>query len=62
MDSKSVLRELQAAGWYIDRQTGSHVQLKHPTKPGLVTVAHPTKDIPPGTLASIRRQSGLKLR
>ncbi|WP_239446724.1 type II toxin-antitoxin system HicA family toxin [Mailhella massiliensis] len=41
---------------------GDHHQFKHPTIPGRVTVPHPKKDIPPGTLASIRRQSGLKLR
>ena len=41
---------------------GSHLQLKHPTKPGRVTVPHPERDIPIGTLKSIERQSGIKLR
>lgn len=40
---------------------GSYVQLKHPTKPGRVTVPHPIKDLPLGTLRSIEHQSGLKL-
>jgi hypothetical protein len=31
-------------------------------KPGRVTVPHPTRDIPVGTLRSIEKQSGLKLR
>ncbi|MEI1279070.1 type II toxin-antitoxin system HicA family toxin [Leptospira venezuelensis] len=42
-------------------QTGSHKQFKHPQKPGRVTVAgKPNADIPPGTLNSILKQSGLK--
>ncbi|MEZ5835808.1 MAG: type II toxin-antitoxin system HicA family toxin [Geminicoccaceae bacterium] len=30
-------------------------------KPGAVTLPHPKKDLPVGTLKSIERQSGLKL-
>jgi predicted RNA binding protein YcfA (HicA-like mRNA interferase family) len=39
---------------------GSHHQLKHPKKPGLVTVKHPDSDIPAGTLHNIKRQAGWK--
>jgi predicted RNA binding protein YcfA (HicA-like mRNA interferase family) len=38
------------------------VQFKHHTKPGLVTVPHPEKDLPIGTLKSIENPSALKLR
>jgi predicted RNA binding protein YcfA (HicA-like mRNA interferase family) len=62
MDSREVIKRLEADGWYQVGQVGSHVHFKHPTKPGRVTVKHPLKDIPKGTLASIRRQSGLDLR
>jgi predicted RNA binding protein YcfA (HicA-like mRNA interferase family) len=48
-------------GWRKVAQKGSHVQLKHPTKPGRVTVPHPKRDIPTGTLRSIEKQCGLKL-
>jgi predicted RNA binding protein YcfA (HicA-like mRNA interferase family) len=41
---------------------GSHRQFKHPTKPGRVTVPHPVKDMPVGTLKSIERQAGVTLR
>lgn len=52
---------LHEDGWYVDSQEGSHRQLKHPSKPGKVTVAgKPSKDVPPKTLASILRQAGLK--
>jgi len=62
VNSRDVIAALKAAGWFQVAQKGSHVQFKHPTKPGRVTVVHPKKDIPLGTLRSIERQSGLRLR
>ena len=62
MDSRDVISGLKADGWFEVNQVGSHKQFKHPTKPGRVTVVHPARDIPVGTLRSIERQSGLKLR
>ncbi len=56
------MRALQADGWYLEKTVGSHHQFKHPTRGGKVTVQHPRKDIPPGTLGNIERQSGLTLR
>jgi predicted RNA binding protein YcfA (HicA-like mRNA interferase family) len=61
VDSREVLRRLEGEGWTKVAQKGSHVQLKHPAKRGRVTVPHPKKDVPPGTLKSIERQSGIKL-
>ena len=60
MNSKQVIKMLELQGWQLARVKGSHHQFKHPTQPGLVTVKHPDGDIPKGTLASIRRQSGGK--
>ncbi len=63
MNARGVLKALKADGWIEARSKGSHVQLKHPTKHGLVTLPmHGARDIKPGTLASIERQAGLKLR
>jgi predicted RNA binding protein YcfA (HicA-like mRNA interferase family) len=62
MKSQDVIKALRADGWQQVAQKGSHVQFKHPTKPGRVTVPHPKKDIPFGTLRSVEKQSGLKLR
>jgi predicted RNA binding protein YcfA (HicA-like mRNA interferase family) len=62
MDSRKVISALEAAGWRQVAQKGSHVQFKHPTKPGRVTVPHPSKHIPVGTLRSIAKQAGLELR
>ena len=38
-----VVRALKKGGFYIHQQTGAHVHLKHPTKPGRVTVPYPCK-------------------
>lgn len=62
MDSGVVIRRIEADGWYRIAQKGSHVQFKHPTKPGKTTVPHPKKDLPVGTLKSIERQTGVRLR
>ena len=52
---------LEEDGWTLSRTRGSHRQFKHPTKPGLVTVAgKPSADVPKGTLNAILKQSGLK--
>jgi predicted RNA binding protein YcfA (HicA-like mRNA interferase family) len=62
MDSRTVVRLLEAAGWRLVRVTGSHHHFRHPERLGTTTVAHPVKDIPPGTLRSIARQSGISPR
>jgi predicted RNA binding protein YcfA (HicA-like mRNA interferase family) len=60
MNSRDVIAVLLADGWRRVAQKGSHVQFKHSAKPGRVTVPHPERDIPKGTLRSIERQAGLK--
>lgn len=62
MKSQDIIAVLKADGWEQVAQKGSHIQFKHPIKAGRVTVPHPKKDIPIGTLRSIEKQSGLKLR
>jgi predicted RNA binding protein YcfA (HicA-like mRNA interferase family) len=62
MDSRTIIRALIGDGWAHKRTTGSHWHFTHAAKPGLVTVPHPKRDIPVGTVAAIERQSGLKLR
>ncbi|MBU2610028.1 MAG: type II toxin-antitoxin system HicA family toxin [Chloroflexi bacterium] len=37
---------------------GSHQHYKHPDKPGRVTIPHPKKDLPKGTLRNICKQAG----
>jgi predicted RNA binding protein YcfA (HicA-like mRNA interferase family) len=62
MDSRKIIKILEKDGWYRADQAGSHIQFRHPTKKGRVTLPHPKKDIPVGTLRSIERQSGIKLK
>ena len=62
MSSREVIRQLVDDGWYEVAQVGSHVQFKHEVKPGRVTVRHPKRDLPIGTLKSIEKQAGIKLR
>jgi predicted RNA binding protein YcfA (HicA-like mRNA interferase family) len=59
-DSRDIIREIEADGWYFVGATGSHHHFKHLTKPGKVTLPHPRKDLHPKTLRSIYRQAGLK--
>ncbi|MGY6121675.1 type II toxin-antitoxin system HicA family toxin (plasmid) [Paraburkholderia strydomiana] len=49
-----------ANGWRLVRITGSHHYFRHAFKAGLVTIPHPRKDLPAGTLNSILKQAGLK--
>lgn len=62
MKYREVMKLLHDDGWreIPERTRGSHIQLRHPTKPGKVTVPSHTGDIPPGTLNSILKQAGLK--
>lgn len=62
MTVREVMKILHNDGWReVEARTkGSHIQLKHPSKPGKVTVTNHKGDIAPGTLNSILKQAGLK--
>ena len=60
MNSKALLKQLQAAGWQIVRVRGSHNQLKHPDYENLITVPHPQKDLPKGLVNAIKKQARLE--
>jgi len=59
MTSRDVISRLQEDGWQLVHVKGSHHHFKHPLKKGRVTVPHPKKDIPKGTLRSIYKQAAL---
>ena len=59
MKSADLIRELEQAGWKLDRVRGSHHIFKHPHRSGQVVVPHPKKDLGKGLIAAIRRQAGL---
>jgi len=57
---RDMLRALKRDGWYEHTQVGSHIQLKHPTKPGRVTIPiHRGETLQAFLVASILKQSGL---
>ncbi len=61
MKVRDVISLIESDGWVQVRTKGSHRQFRHPTKPGIVTVAgKPGVDVPPGTLNSVLKQAGLK--
>ena len=59
MKSADLIREMQRAGWRLDRVHGSHHVFKHPQRPGIVVVPHPKKDLGLGLIKAIRHQAGI---
>ena len=57
MNSRFLIGQLVADGWYLVRVKGSHHPFRHPVKPGLVTVPHPKKDLLKKTAMSILKQA-----
>lgn len=54
---------IEADGWRLVGQRGSHRQYKHPRKPGRVTIAgKPSDDLPPALWKSILIQARLLWR
>ena len=56
-----MIAALVADGWFLVRVKGSHHQFRHATKPGIVTVPHPKKNLKRGLVKSIERQAGVKI-
>jgi len=59
MTSSDLIREMQRAGWRLDRVNGSHHVYKHPERLGIVVVPHPKKDLGLGLVKAIRKQAGI---
>ncbi len=60
MSSTELIRVIEDDGWYLVNVKGSHHHFKHQTKKGKVTIPHPKKDLPQGTINAILKQEGLK--
>ncbi len=55
------IKMIEDDGWFRVKAKGGHLQYKHPTKLGRVTIAgHSGHDLAPGTLNSIVKQAQLK--
>ena len=61
MKVRQILKILRRNGWYVDHFTGSHRQMRHPTKPGKVTVAgQPSETLHPKVVRSIFKQARIE--
>lgn len=58
-DSRALIKLLETDGWVHIGVTGSHHHFKHPTKRGKVTIPHPKKELPTGTVRALLKQAGL---
>ena len=56
---RECIKALEKAGYYVDRQKGSHVTMIRDDPAGRVTVPDHRKDLKRGTLRAIIRQAGL---
>ncbi len=61
MTSREVIRILEEAGFQKVSKRGSHQKMRHPDGRTAI-VPDPKKDIKPGTLHAIERQSKVKLQ
>lgn len=60
MDSKTLIKMLEERGWKEVRRESSHRTFKHPDVEEIITVKHPQKDIPIGTLRQTQKIAGLR--
>jgi len=59
MKSADLIRELVKAGWVLDRVRGSHHVFRHTSRPDIIVVPHPRKDLGKGLVSKIRKQAGI---
>lgn len=57
LNARQVLRMLEKAGFEVQRQTGSHVRLKHPDGRAVTVPVHGSQDIGRGLLRKILRDA-----
>lgn len=60
MNSKQVIKLLEADGWTLRHVKGSHHIFRHSTKLGHISVPHPKMDLGVGLVHKLLKQAGLK--
>jgi predicted RNA binding protein YcfA (HicA-like mRNA interferase family) len=60
MKPDELVKLLQKNGWIVDRQSGSHKTLIHPTTSKIITVPMKKKDLGTGLLHKLLKIAGLK--
>lgn len=59
--SNEIIRLMKEHGWYEVACVGDHHQFKHTTIAGRITIPHPKKDLPTGTVRSILKAAGIDI-
>jgi len=62
MNSKEIIKQLEAEGWVLRGVKGSHHVFTHPLRPGHISIPHPKKDLGAGLVNKILKQAGIKGR
>ena len=61
MKSSELARLLKKDGWFVVRQTGSHMIMKHPVKNGqIVCPYHGSHEVGKGLEKKIKKDAGIK--
>lgn len=61
MKSKQLIKILTEDGWYVVRQKGSHMVMKHDTKEGMLIVPnHGSAEVGTGLEKKLLKQAGIR--
>lgn len=61
MKSSALLKILKKDGWYEVRQKGSHIMMKHSTKPNIIPFPfHGSKEMKKGTVQAILKSADIE--
>lgn len=61
MKCSEIYRILTKGGWYPVTQRGSHIKMKHPTKPGIIVFPnHGSQELGKGLERKILKDAGIK--
>ncbi|MBI2268798.1 MAG: type II toxin-antitoxin system HicA family toxin [Bacteroidetes bacterium] len=61
MKSSELIRTLKKDGWFVIRQAGSHMIMRHPTKSGQIVVpSHGSQEVGKGLQNKILKDAGLE--
>jgi len=61
LPARKVVRALEALGFQVVRQKGSHAMLVHPDGRTTIVPIHPSQEIGPGLLRKIVRDAGVSM-
>lgn len=63
MKSSELVKLLKQDGWFIVRQSGSHMIMEHPVKKGKVVCPfHSSQEVGKGLAQKIMKDAGLKIK